>query len=53
MNYNSFLQNIPLIFSLRFLLLLFKNYNKYKVKFLIIEFQGFQKVQLVILAITC
>jgi hypothetical protein len=46
MNYNSFLQIIPRIFSLRFLSSMFKNYNKNKVKFLIIGFQGFHKVQL-------
>jgi hypothetical protein len=52
MNYNSFLRSIPRIFSLRFLSSMFKNYNKNKVKFLIIGFQGFHKVQLVILTIT-
>jgi hypothetical protein len=53
MNCNSFLQIIPRIFSLRFLSSMFKNYNKYKVKILISGFQGFRKVQLAILTITC
>jgi hypothetical protein len=53
MNYNSFLRSIPRTFSLRFLLSMFKNYNKNKVKFLIIRFKGFHKVQLAILMITC